>query len=148
MKKILVLFTTVLATTIANAVPNFWNLQIAQGSYIYKISDTKNSSLEISCYLGSEIPRYQELKVTHKSKTIQNTNKNTPLSFVIDDKQSFQPLLKSGTYGDSREWNEFLTKLPKAKKIEVYRDNQFLFTVKPRNRGGEDISTVDGCYIN
>lgn len=148
MKKVIILCSSLLTANLANAVPNFWKLDIAQGSYIYQISDTQNSSLTISCYLGSEIATGQELEVIHKGKEIQNTNKSTPLSFLIDDEESYRPLLKGGTYRDSMEWNEFVTVIPEAKKIDVYSNNKFLFTVKPKNSASEDISDVSDCRIN
>lgn len=145
MRKLLLACVTMLCTGLANAVPNVWTENFRQG-YDAEISTTTNSKLHIGCYLSDiDNPKYHELKVTHNKRTIQNTATKAPLSFFINNKISLKPLLSSATYSDAMEWNELIETLPKSTKIEVYENNQLLFTLTPRN--SEELEALTDCRL-
>lgn len=131
---------------IANAVPNVWKWNLYNGFYYHTISTEDNSQLYIGCGHITESPSGRTLKVTYKGKTIENSEKLQPLSLYLDDQYSFTPMIESdGLYGNTIEWNETVEKLPYAKKIEVYSNNKFLFILKPRNSGSEEITDLVDC---
>ncbi|MDM1757669.1 hypothetical protein HX127_08815 [Acinetobacter sp. 256-1] len=145
MKRLLITSLLALTSSLANAVPNVWTDILRQGGYNVVIESASNEKLDVGCYIDSEQPKWHNIEVTYKGKAITNSEKKQPLSFFINDSESFKPIPTSKVYVDVAHWNSFVDSLVTAKKIEVYNNNKLIFTVMPRN--GKTIKDIEGCYI-
>ena len=147
MKKLLVMSCLVLSTSSIYAVPNFWNSSLRQDEYKINISTEDKNSLHAGCTLRLDRPsESQYLHVIYKGKKIVNTRDKRPLSFLLNDEKALYPTTEVITFTDSLAWNELVESLPNAKKIEIYDNNRFLFTLKPRN-GKNEISEITECTL-
>lgn len=145
MKKFLFSIAVLTISNFANAVPNVWTDILRQGGYNVIIESTSNGKLDVGCYIDSESPKWHNIEVTYKGKVITNSDKKHPLSFLINNSDSFTPVPTSKVYVDVAHWNSFIDSLVSAKKIEVYNNNKLIFTVTPRN--GKAIKDIEGCHI-
>ena len=148
MKKIFLICLTAGITQFANAVPNFWESTSRQDTQSLSISSDNNSQLTISCHLNemSVSGLRKEILVEHNGNFFENSGTKNPLSFLINDTNSFAPQT-SNSWASKADWNSFLIALPSAKKIEVYNNNKFLFTLNPRN-SNTGLDDLKACLIN
>lgn len=145
MKNYLLISALITFTTYAHAVPNVWDTVSRQGGYNVFIRDENNNELNFGCMLD-EPPKWHNLSVTFKGKEIRNDEDNRSLSFFLDNKKAYTPLPTAVGHINTTHWNDFLTAIPKAKKVEVYNNNKLLFVLKPRN-GVEEISEINVCSL-
>lgn len=117
------------------AIPNVWERMLRQDTYSFNISDIKNNSLTINCattFRNGYEEKTREVFVESNGKVISNTENKNPLSFFINDTESYSPLMRN-TPSKNTDWQSFFTDLKSSTKIEIYNNNKLLFILNPRN---------------
>jgi hypothetical protein len=142
MKKIIYIGILSVLSASVYAVPNVWDTNLRQGGYNVFISDANNNELDFGCML-EDPPKWHNLSVTYKGKTIET---HRSLSFLLDNKKVYKPLPTAQGHVATTHWNNFLSAIPYAKKIEVYNNNKFLFVLYPRN-GVAEITEIEVCSL-
>lgn len=114
----------------AQAAPNIWSESFGQGFNIFAINDVKGQKLNISCNSGAGDNFDHSATFETKNKVYENTDKNQPLSFIIDG-IALAPSSNTNTRNGSNSWRDFTNGLSKAKKIDVYINNKKVTSLTP-----------------
>lgn len=138
MKKIICAGLMMSLTTLANAVPNFWDVASQKGYDIYQINDAKGNTLNLICASGTGESGDHDAYITNAKRTYyetayKNTASKRPLTFLINQKTVAIPPDTTKTTSSSSEWNIFKKKISGAKHIEAYWNETKIATFVPRN---------------
>ncbi|UXZ05651.1 hypothetical protein [Moraxella nasicaprae] len=140
-KKKLLVLTIGLSCVVANATPNSWSYGHNFGQAQFYIENKKSQSLEISC--GEEYGRSIYFSYNIDDEPIDVTEKNQ-FSFLFDNTI---PVTITTTKESDNEWVKFNEAISKAKKIQVFRNNQevAVFTPLPHTVKTEISHIKDEC---
>mgnify|MGYP003583876226 FL=1 len=132
MKKI-ILGLVAFLPVIANAVPNHWTSNFAQGYIDYVLINSKNQRLIVTCDAGAT-----DLGNNHSVSYEPNWKKpnyysstDSDLSFLFDGKISAEVPQVLGTRIGDNNWYEFKEGIAKSKKIDIYISNKKVATFTP-----------------
>lgn len=130
LKKITLSTALFIMSSFANAVPNFWTSDSNMGITEFNLVNAKNQAISFSCSSGAEGIEQKEPEFSYignwakSSNTLTANAENThELSLLIDS--------KSQVYPHPFYWSEFIKKIAKAKKIEVFSHNKPIATFTP-----------------
>lgn len=139
-KKIAIVCITLSITSIANAVPNFWTSDSNMGITEFNLVNSKNQAISISCPSGEGNTESNEPSFTYIGNWKNFTNtmladaENThELSLKVDNNQVIYP--------HPFYWSEFLNKISKAKKIEVFSHNKLIASFQPNIKSIKETAT-------
>lgn len=138
-----VLLLSLSYSSIALAIPNVWSSGFGQGWQIYKISN-KKITLEISCNDSTGDNSDHYLSLQNSKKVDLFTKPNHILSFLINNKAFEFETNKSGKVDTkfrnaANYWRDFIRTIHKARKIEVYYDDEKIIDYQPRNIDLEEL---------
>lgn len=134
----------------AFAIPNVWTAGFGQGWWWYQISN-KKISLSIDCNSAARPDMEHGLGLRNSKGVDLFTQPNHTLSFLINDKAFEFGTNESGKVDSSYRnaanlWEDFINAIHKAKKIEVYYDDEVIVEYAPRNINSEDMKAMpDSC---
>ena len=130
MKKLI--FVSLLAVSgFAHAVPNVWQSSYAQGFSEYSIQDTKGNTLWVTCNDGAGDDYDHSVRFKTPKKSYENSDSKYPLTFLLDGKSKVATSASTKWRNGANAWYEFSQGISKAKKIDVYLNNQKVTTMTP-----------------
>lgn len=119
------------ASAYAAIAPNVWVSGLAQGFTEYSIRDKNGYAIWISCNEAAGPEYDNSVSFEYKDNYIRNENKQTPLHFVLDGKNSITPPSHSKWHNGINAWSVFAQKISKAKTIDVFVDNKKITSYIP-----------------
>lgn len=130
-------------SSLAFAIPNVWNTGNGQGWYEYSISN-KKITLNISCNYWTGSNFEHSLSLSNSKGVDLFMKPNHTLSFLINNKAFEFKTNKLGKVESSYRnaanyWEDFIGNIHKARKIEVYYDDEKIVEYQPRNTNSEEL---------
>lgn len=135
-----------------NGKPSIWKSGYGMGYAEYSIQDAEGRTLWVACNDGAG-PDYDHgasLKIGEESYS--NTDSEYPLTFIVDDRIEIAPPETTTWRNGAGAWDEFADNIAKARKIEVYLNDEKVTTFKPTvasiNETGKYIAECQSMLFN
>ena len=115
----------------ANAAPNIWSSSFNHGFDEYILTNSQNQKLTVMCNSAAADIFDHSVIVKTKGKEFQNTDSSRNMEFLFDGEYTATTSGTTAWRSASNDWDEFRSRISKAKKIEVFYNNKKIATFLP-----------------
>lgn len=114
-----------------NSKPSIWRVGTGMGYAEYSIEDGEGRTLWVVCNEGAGADYDHGAHLEINDESYSNTDSEYPLTFVVDDRIEITPPGTTTWRNGAGAWDEFVGNIAKARKIDVYLNDEKVTTFKP-----------------
>lgn len=114
-----------------NSKPSIWSVGTGMGYAEYSIKDGEGRTLWVVCNEGAGADYDHGAHLEINDESYSNTDSEYPLTFVVDDRIEITPPGTTTWRNGAGAWDEFVGNIAKARKIDVYLNDEKVTTFKP-----------------
>lgn len=114
-----------------NSKPSIWSVGTGMGYAEYSIKDGEGRTLWVVCNEGAGADYDHGAHLEINDESYSNTDSEYPLTFVVDDRIEITPPGTTTWRNGAGAWDEFVGNIAKARKIDVYLNDEKVTTFNP-----------------
>lgn len=114
-----------------NSKPSIWRVGTGMGYAEYSIKDGEGRTLWVVCNEGAGADYDHGAHIEINDESYSNTDSEYPLTFVVDDRIEITPPGTTTWRNGAGAWDEFVGNIAKARKIDVYLNDEKVTTFNP-----------------
>lgn len=114
-----------------NSKPSIWRVGTGMGYAEYSMKDGEGRTLWVVCNEGAGADYDHGAHLEINDESYSNTDSEYPLTFVVDDRIEVTPPGTTTWRNGAGAWDEFVGNIAKARKIDVYLNDEKVTTFNP-----------------